>query len=285
MRLWLLLPAILLLFAPASRAESVAELQILEAFFARDGMENRALALSGAALERYARRPTLGEALPAAAKTEFRLLEERDDAAIYEAVVSLEGRKESWSAFFVRGRLGAKLEAIKALNLPPYLAEVEYKRLAARKGRTAAEAARLHNLELLFMAAAELKDYFNANRATFEEIAALVEAGKADEAQAAARAAGLVGALAFGAVQSEGELALQAASAAAKGPAVAKRPASEIRIGGFLDGVVGLLHLPPGESPPPMAAHDYIAVEAVAEGWYLFRNLNAAPLADTSAET
>lgn len=284
MRLWLLLPAILLLCAPAARAESLAELQILEAFFARDGMENRALVLTGEALERYARRPTIGEALPATAQTAFRLIEERDDAAIYEAVVTLEGRKESWSAFFVRGGLGTKLEAIKAVNLPPYLAEVEYKKLAAHKERTPAETARLRNLELLFMAAAELKDYFNANRATFEEIAALVEAGKADEAKAAAQAAGLAGALAFGAAQSEGEIAL-AASATGKAQTAAKRPVSEIRIGGFLDGVIGLLHLPPGQSPPPMAAHDYIFVEAVAEGWYLFRNLNAAPLADQSAET
>lgn len=283
MRGWLSLCAWVVLSAAPAYADSITELQILAEAFSRKGVTNRTAALTGSALVHYAQRPLVGEYLPEGAKSEFRLLVESEVAAIYEATVQIAGRKETWSAFFQRDGLGSKLEALKSLTIPPFVADVELPKLMARKGRTPLEEARLHRLTLLYMSSAELKEYFNNNRATIEEIARLVETGKADEAKAAISRAGLSGALIFGEAKSEGELALLASPSSGKGGAAAQKVGSEIRLSGFLDGVVGLLHLPAGLAPPPISAQDYIFVEALAEDWYLFRNVSATPPLDKTA--
>jgi hypothetical protein len=68
-----------------------------------------------------------------------------------------------------------------------------------------------------------------------------------------------------------------------KGQEQSSQLGSELRVSAFLDSALGLLHLPPGVSPPLMSAHNYIFVEALAENWYLFRNIAAEPLKEKSA--
>lgn len=273
-----------LLMSTAAWADSAAELSILQEFFAQKGMENRSSRLTGPALEEFLRRPTAGEYLPEKATTEFRLLVESDTAAIYEAIVAREGLAEMWSAFFQRGPLGSKLEAIKSLHIPPYLAAVEYQRLLVQKGRSATQEARLAQLQRLFMTTAAFKEYFNQNRATYEALARLLEAGKTLEAEAAARAAALLGVRLYGESKSEGELALLVTAVAGKEQSKSSQLGSEVRVSGFLDSVLGLLHLPPGVTPPLMSAQDYIFVEALDENWYLFRNIAAEPLKEKTAK-
>lgn len=284
MRSFVALLAGWLLLSTTAWADSTAELQILQEFFAKEGMENRTTRLTGAALEEFSRRPMVGEYLPEKAITEFRLLSESETTAIYEAVVEREGLAQMWSAFFYRGPLGSKLEAIKSLNLPPYLSGVEYQRLLANKGRNAIQEARLAQLQRLFMTTAAFKEYFNQNRATFEALARLLETGKSEEVQAATKAAALVGVRLYGESKSEGEMALLATTASGKGQEKISKLGSEIRVSGFLESVLGLLHLPAGVNPPPMSAKDYIFVEALDENWYLFRNIAAEPLKEKSAQ-
>ena len=284
MRSFVVLLAGWLLLSTAAWADSVAELQILQEFFSKEGMENRSTRLTGAALEQYARRPMVGEILPENATTEFRLLLESETTAIYEAVVDRDGLAEMWSAFFQRSLLGSKLEAIKSLHLPHYLAAVEYQRLRALKGRSATQEARLLQLQRLFMTTAAFKEDFNQKRSTYETIARLVETGKTEEAQAAAKEAALVGVRLFGESKSEGEMALLATTARSKGQEKNSQLGSEVRVSGFLDSVLGLLHLPLGVNPPLMSAKDYIFVEALADNWYLFRNIAAEPLKEKSAK-
>lgn len=281
MRSFFILLAGLLLFNASAAADSADELSILQEFFAKKGMENRSTRLTGAALEQFSRRPMVGEYLQEKTSTEFRILVEDETTAIYEATVSRDGVAQMWSAFFQRGLLGSKLEAIKALNLPPYLADIEYKGLLAQKGRSAAQTARLAQLQRLFMTTDTFKKYFNENRTTFETIARFIETGKNDEAETTVKGADLVGVRLYGATKSEGEMALFVGSVAAKGQDQTSKLGSELRVSAFLDSVLGLLHLPVGVSPPPMSAQDYIFIEALADNWYLFRNLAAEPLKET----
>jgi hypothetical protein len=262
----------------------VVELSILQEFFSPKGMESRSTRLTGAALEEFSRRPMVGEYLPENATTEFRLLVESETTAIYEAVVDHDGRAEMWSAFFQRGPLGSRLEAIKSLHIPPYLTAVEYPRLLAQQGRSAVQEARLAQLQRLFMTTAAFKQYFNQDRSSFESLAHLLETGKTEEAQAAAQAAALVGVRLYGASKSEGEMALLDSTVSSKGQAGSNQLGSEVRVSGFLDSLFGLLHLPTGVSPPPMSAKDYIFVEALDENWYLFRNIAAEPLKEKSTK-
>ena len=273
-----------LLMTTAASADSLAELSILQEFFSKEGIENRSTRLTGAALEEFSRRPMVGEYLPENATTEFRLLVESETTAIYEAVVERDGVAEIWSAFFQRGLLGSKLEAIKSLHIPPYLNAVEFQRLLALKGRSVAQEARLKQLQRLFMTTAAFKEDFNQNRSTYETLAQLIETGKTEEAAAAAKAAALVGVRLYGESKSEGELALLGSTASSKGQVKSSLLGSEVRVSGFLDSVLGLLHLPPGVSPPQMSAQDYIFVEALDENWYLFRNIAAEPLKEKSAK-
>lgn len=271
----------LLLSTPAW-ADSAVELSILQEFFAKEGMENRSTRLTGAALEQFSRRPMAGEYLPKKNSAEFRLLVESEAMAIYEAVVDRDGLPEMWSAFFLRGPLGSKLEAIKSLNIPPYLAAVEYQRLRTQKGRSVMQEVRLTQLQRLFMTTAAFKDDFNQNRTVYEAIAKLVETGKNEEAQAAAKEAALIGVRLYGESKSEGEMALLVTTASGKGQDKRSQLGSEMRVSGFLESVLGLLHLPAGVSPPLMSAKDYIFVEALADNWYLFRNIAAEPLKENS---
>ena len=280
---FLFLPAFLFL-ASVAAADSAVELSILQEFFSKEGMENRSTRLSGAALEEFSRRPMAGVYLPENATTAFRLLFESETTAIYEAVVERDGLAEIWSAFFQRGLLGSKLEAIKSLHIPPYLSAVEYPRLQAQKGRSATQEARLAQLQRLFMATAAFKEHFNLNRPTYEALARLLETGKTEEAEAAAKAAALVGVRLYGESKSEGAMVLLDSTAGSKGQVKSNLPGSEVRVSGFLNSVIGLLHLPSGVSPPLMSPQDYIFVEALDENWYLFRNIAAEPLKETSAK-
>jgi hypothetical protein len=282
MRSFFLFLSCFLLMTTAAAADSVAELSILQELFSKEGMENRSTRMTGAALEEFSRRPLVGEYLPENATTEFRLLVESETTAIYEAAVDRDGVAEMWSAFFYRGPLGSKLEAIKSLHIPPYLAGVEYQRLLVKEGRSAEQEARLAQLQRLFMTTESFREDFNQNRKTYEALARLVETGQTEEAGAAAKAAALVGVRLYGANRSDGELALFDSTANGKGAEQSSQPGSEVRVSAFLDSVLGLFHLPPGVSPPPMSAQDYIFVEALSDNWYLFRNIAAEPLKEKS---
>lgn len=275
-----LLSGCLLLFATTAWAESAVELQILQEFFSPKGMENRSTRLTGAALETFSRRPMAGEYLAEGVTTDFRLLSETENAAIYEAVVTDDGLAQSSTAFFQRGPLGSKLEAIASLHLPPYLAGVEYPRLRSLPGRSAVQEARLKQLQRLLMSTQSLKDDFSQNRAAYENIAKLVESGHPEEAETAAKGAGLIGVRLYGQSRSEGEMALLGSG---QGDESVRILGSEVRIAGFLDGVLGLLHLSAGVTPPSMSPKDYIFVDVLADNWYLFRNIAAEPLKDKSA--
>lgn len=284
MRLILALLAGWLLLSTAAWADAAGELSILQEFFSKEGVENRSTRLTGAALEEYSRRPMAGEYLPENAVAEFRLLVESDTTAIYEAVVVHNDRAEMWSAFFQRGPLVSRLEAIKSLKIPPYLGAVEYQRLLVQKGRDVTQEARLAQLQRLFMTTDAFKEYFKLNQASYEALALLVETGKMAEAAAVARAMALVGVRLYGESKSEGEMALLVGTGGGKGQEKDRQLGSEVRVSGFLDSVLGLLHLPPGVSPPSMSADNYIFVEALDDNWHLFRNIAAEPLKEKPAK-
>lgn len=277
-----LLFALTLIGSPAL-ADSAVELQILQEFFSPAGVENRSLHLTVAAQEEFSRRAMVGVYLPKDATVAFRLLVESETTAIYEAVVDRAGVAKMWSAFFQRSLLGSKLDTIKSLHIPPYLADVEYQRLLTQSGRSAVQEMRLIQLQRLFMTTEMFKEHFKQNQIIFEAIARLVEIGKMEEAEAAAKAAALVGVRLYGASKSDGEMNLLVSAAGAKGAEKGSGLGSEVRVSAFLDSVFGLLHLPPGVNPPLMSAQDYIFVEALGENWYLFRNIAAEPLKEKVA--
>lgn len=283
MKTFFLLLCGLFLLNTAAWADSVTELAILQAFFSPQGLESRSTQLTGAALEEFSRQPVVGEYLPSNTATEFRLLIEDETSAIYEAVVSSDDHAQMWSAFFQRGALGSKLSGVKRLNIPPYLFDVEYQRLRGLKVRSAIQETRFLQLQRLFMVPTAFKEYFTQNQAAYEKIARLVETGEESEAQSAARSAALVGVRLYGKSKSEGEMALLVNTAGGKaGQEKRSNLGSELRVSGFLDSVFGLLHLPPEVSPPVMSLHDYIFVEALADRWFLFRNIAAEPLKEKS---
>ncbi|MDO9079680.1 MAG: hypothetical protein Q7U44_02700 [Desulfuromonadales bacterium] len=278
-----LLLAFTLTGSPALAATAV-ELRILQEFFAPAGVENRSLHLTVAAQEEFSRRAMVGVYLPKDATVSFRLLVESENTAIYEAVVDRADTAEMWSAFFQRGPFGSKLDTIKSLHIPPYLASVEYQRLRTQSGRSAVQEMRLVQLQRLYMTTEMFKEFFKQNQPTFEAIARLVETGKMEEAEAAAKAAALVGARLYGASKSDGEMTLLVSAAGSQGAEKGSGLGSEVRVSAFLDSVFGLLHLPPGVNPPPMSPQDYIFVEALGENWYLFRNIAAEPLKEKAAD-
>lgn len=284
MRAFIFLLIAFTLISSQALAATAVELQILQEFFAPAGVENRSLHLTVAAQEEFSRRAMVGVYLPKDATVSFRLLVESENTATYEAVVDSADTAEMWSAFFQRGLLGSKLDTIKSLHIPPYLATVEYHRLRTQSGRSAVQEMRLIQLQRLFMTTEMFKEFFKQNQPTFEAIARLVETGKMEEAEAAAKAAALVGTRLYGDSKSDGEMTLLVSAAGSQGAEKGSGLGSEVRVSAFLDSVLGLLHLPPGVNPPPMSPQDYIFVEALGENWYLFRNIAAEPLKEKAAD-
>jgi len=259
-------------------ADLSVESQILQEIFSPEGVVNRPLHLTVAAQEEFSRRPMVGIYLPDDVTVTFRLLVESGRTAIYEAVIDRADTTEMWSVFFQRTPLGSKLDAIKSLKVPPYLAAVEYQRLRTQSGRSAVQELRLIQLQRLFMPTEMFKGYFKQNQTVFEAIVRLAETGKIEEAAAAAKAAALVGVRLYDASKSDGGFSLFVSAPGGKDAEKGSGLGCELRISAFLDSVFGLFHLPTGVNPPLISARDYIFIDTLGENWYIFRNIAAEPL-------
>ncbi|HEX8191889.1 MAG TPA: hypothetical protein VF552_03230 [Allosphingosinicella sp.] len=146
--------------------------------------------------------------------------------------------------------------AVRALAMPPFI-RMLHDALRAQASLESDEAFMLANVELAMRPDVALRDWFVAHRTILDRIAVLARASAppapaerplvAPQVAAELRRLHLLG----GSIKGDGTL--------------------RIVIGGVQDDSVGLLHLPEGRAPPPMSRQDFIWIEPLAGGWYLFR--------------
>lgn len=160
--------------------------------------------------------------------------------------------------FYLRFENGWKIYALRALALPKFLREY-YAILKGKPDLTEEEKRELARLKLLFAPDAELKKWFAENRSRLEKFvvaAAQSKKGKIDfyvgfSDKTSPEAAQLR------------EMNLSLLSVKTNGNV-------EIVIGGITDNTVGFLYSP-AKTPPAVSTLEYIWVEEIADGWYLFR--------------
>jgi hypothetical protein len=141
-----------------------------------------------------------------------------------------------------------KIEAVRALALPAFFATLrDYLRNAPTRSEEDEEM--LANSELTLQTDAELRTWFAANRVALDRLRQLAQAGGAgtDEARQIVSAIHGLG-----------------ANADTPGLVI-------IVLGGILDNSVGFLHADDPGAVPAIDPGEYIWIEPVGGGWYLFR--------------
>ena len=148
---------------------------------------------------------------------------------------------------------GWRVSAMRTLALPPFV-YMMIDQLEAQTSRSPDEDRILENVRLVTLTDAALRHWFDENR---QAIDSLVEAYERLPSGS-------------GAVRDDG--ATPGISAALAALHLTQISAAEggivLVIGGVLDNSVGLMRT---ASPPPMSPSEYIWVEPLADGWFLFR--------------
>jgi len=157
--------------------------------------------------------------------------------------------------FYLRqSEQGWQVSAMRTLALPQFIFTL-IAQLEARPDRTSEDDAMLENLRLITRPDAELHRWFDEHRAAIEALAEAYEELPAGS----------------GPVREDDEGAPQV-SAALRSLHLSQISRQEGRlvllIGGMLDNSVGLMRT---ASPPSISTTEYIWVEPLAEGWFLFK--------------
>jgi len=180
------------------------------------------------------------------------------------AVGRIPGENESRpdAYFYLRRGEGVRwtIVAIRTFALPQFVHELRDNiRQSPPQARTAELDATLQNIELEMRPDAELHAWFAAHRAELDElrrIAAPQIAAATDEFPRAVETPATQQILAR----------LDALSVS-----VSRAGITTVLIGGILDNSVGFLHADDPAAVPAIDPGDYIWIEPVGEGWYLFR--------------
>ena len=165
------------------------------------------------------------------------------------AVARTTARRPDGSAFDVYLYLandGAwRVTAARALALPKLFFDLRDS-LRAQPSPTEEQRAELANIELILKSDAELRAWFVEHREALDRLAALAsrEAGREQARSLAA--------------------SLRLSSVSAEGATV------RVLVGGIMDNSVGFLYSPK-QPPPEITTYEYIWVEELAPGWYLYR--------------
>ena len=189
-----------------------------------------------------ARRPTVG---PLPAPDRVVLLS--DGRAVARFPAQGEDRPDIY--VYLRRNEGGTwtINAYRALALPRFVTDLR-NGLRAMPTRSAEDEATLANLELTMRSDAELRRWFDENRAALDRLRAL---GPPDPQSAEVRS---------------GLAALHALTLD-----VSPAGTTTVTIGGVLDNSLGFLHAEDPATVPSISPEEYIWIEPVGDGWYLFK--------------
>lgn len=229
----------------AVAAERTPE-QIVRAFFGPSGIADKPSCYTGEMLSHFKDQPTLGQSLPRGALVGARPLFASPTRSVFGATIAYQGSTQDWYAFLARESGQWKLEAVRTLAQTGISAGV-LQQLRQKSRRTTEEEWMLRNLELMLKSDAELRAFVVSHLKELGQVASLLAAGEEGAARTAARVLHV--------------------------ESIAKRDNGNIEliIGGVVDNVVGFAYVPNGGSPPTLSPDDYIYVEHVQEGWYVFK--------------
>jgi hypothetical protein len=220
--------------APASPGPA-SPAWVVEQFYARRTFPELAHHITGEYAANYADAATMGARLPPSVVVTSRPLLAEGDRAVFATALRDPAHAEDWYTY---------------LRLPDSLVSLaETIRLSTRPDSALKMYLAEHESALLALASR-----FEAVRA----LTAITVDGTATGSAAAAE-----------------RRELTAGLRALRLTALSRRPQVPgcifLTIDGVTDNEVGFIHAPPGCTPPPLSPHEYIYVERVAPGWYLYK--------------
>lgn len=248
---------------------------IVDRFFAQKEFPELARYATGEFAKLYKESPTLGSILPPSVTVSTRAIEREAASAIFGVSITDGNVTKEWYAY-LRNEAGTfKLEAIRTLTLGGRFFEVL---VAAERAAVAGKlpTSGLQELEryhLVIASDAGLKTHFLAQQAPFEAL-------EKDFAALVAIDTVTLDGNVFPAGSATGDQILTLAAqlrALRLGAVIRKFRGCEgcviLKIGGEAQSQVGYLFAPAGARVPKMSPRDFIYVEPIASGWYLFKTV------------
>lgn len=237
-----------LVVVPCAIAGEVGPESLLNAFFSKSGISDKASVYTGEMLERFLDKPTLGQSIHEDVKQVHRLIEKQLSRAVYAVELQREETGIDWYVFFKKDGDAWKIEAVRSLALMgPIHAAIQ--QLGRMRHRSVEQERTYQNLVLTVSSDQQLKAYLRSHSNEFQDLVALALSGKIADATAKAKAQSL--------------------------HLVELAPGNEkivqIVIGGILDNVVGFMNVPTGVTVPAMDPSEYIYIEHVIGNWYLYK--------------
>lgn len=248
---------------------------IVDRFFVQKAFPELARYATGEFAELYKESPTLGSILPPSVTVRIRAFERTAASAVFGVSITDGNATKEWYAY-LRTEAGAfKLDAIRTLTLGGRFFEVL---VAAERAAVAGKLPdsglqELERYHLVIASDAELKARFLARQALFAALA------KDFAALAAIDTVSLDGEVfPAGSATRDQVLTLAAQLRVLRlGAVIRKFRGCEgcviLKIGGEAQSQVGYLYAPAGARVPRMSPRDFICVEPIAPGWYLFKTV------------
>ncbi|MDH3974479.1 MAG: hypothetical protein OEV42_09395 [Deltaproteobacteria bacterium] len=228
-----------------SNTSSADEPEVLNEYFGPGGIKDKYSAYYGEMLEYYVEKPTLGENLPADVSVTYRKLSQTENRAVYAVLLSDGKQSQDWYVFLIKDKSNWKIEAIRGLALPGlfflFLEELEKK-----TSRTQEEEWTYQNMLLTSKSDKYLKVFFRDNLNKFKEILKFFTTGDKERSKKTAKK------LFLNSVYKDGGVI-------------------NFNIGGMIDNSVGFLYVPVDKSPPSMSPKDFIYIEQITDGWYIYK--------------
>lgn len=219
---------------------------LIEQFFGKEGIEDKKSVYAGEMLTHYLDKPTFGEHLTEDVNHRYRLLEKRNNTAVYAVTLSLGADSQDLYIHLLKENKKWKISAIRKLALPG-LFFMHLQELVKKTNRTLEEENQYQNMILVSKSDSFLKKYLKDNIVTFDNIAKT----STSDFESANKIANTLNLKSISV--NEGSKVI------------------DFNIGGMIDNFVGYMFIPEGKKPPRISDDNYIYVELVVGQWYLYK--------------
>jgi hypothetical protein len=233
---------------------------IVEQYFLRRTFPNKGSFLTG----EVSNGPTVGSRLPADAVVTYRQIAASTEAAVFGVTLRHDGRMDDVYAYLASRNGAWRLEAIRALALPPiYFVLLDSLELANPLPDSLKPM--LASMRLTVASDSALREHYQRNREAFHRLARGFLASGADLIRDDGRIRPAT-ALAAGLPELLRELVVATAMRDTE-----HRGCLLLSVGGMGDNHIGYFYAPPGCTVPSMSPRDYILLDELESGWYLYK--------------
>ena len=222
-----------------------SELDVLRGFFGHNGISDKSALYHGEMLEYAVDEPTMGDRLPKEVSATYRKLYEKNNKAVYAVLLSDGQQSQDWYAYLERENEIWKLSAVRKLALPGMFF-MALQQLETKQKRSEEEEWKYQNMLLTIKSDKELKEYLKSKLVEFNDVVALLLKDKNEQYEIKSKR------LFINSIENNNGVI-------------------ELSIGGILDNSVGYLYVMPGNNPPEMSPSEFIYIEKITDGWYIYK--------------